>query len=258
MSSATWTPAALSRERRRLAGSCWRVVEAQHRVSTMKLVDTVEEQSVLEFLLDHTKPPIPADCRQLHYLLFTPFRYGTRYPEGSRFRRAGHTAGVFYASETAATAIAEMAFHRLLFFHDSPETPWPVNAAEHTVFPVAFKSRSALDLTRAPLKRDRMLWTHPTDYHACQELADHAREAGVNVLRYESARAGASPGSINTALLSCGAFASRKPGTRQTWRLHFNAHGVRAIGDAADQRLEFGHDAFAGDPRIAAIRWERY
>ena len=97
MSSATWTQTALSRERRRRSGSCWRIVESQYRVSTMKLVDTADEQATLELLLDQTKPPVPAECRGLDYLLFTPFRYGAPYPNGSRFRRAGLTAGVFYA-----------------------------------------------------------------------------------------------------------------------------------------------------------------
>src|SRR5437762_10637003 len=137
MPSPTWTPAALSSERRRLAGQCWRLVEAQHRVSTMKLVDTLAEQSALESLVDASKPPVPPDCRRLHYLLSTPFRYGAPYPAGSRFRRAGLTPGVFYASQTAPTAVAEMAFHRLLFFADSPHTPWPVNATEYTAFMAA-------------------------------------------------------------------------------------------------------------------------
>ena len=87
MSSNTWTPAALSSEARALSGTCWRLVEAQHRVSTLKLVDTVEEQSVLEDLIQNTKPVLPAECAHLHYLLCTPFRYGAVYPAGSRFRR---------------------------------------------------------------------------------------------------------------------------------------------------------------------------
>src|SRR5437867_13020685 len=140
MSSGTWTRAALSRERRRWSGACWRVVESQYRVSTMKLVDSVEEQEALELLLETTKPPVPADCRQLHYLLFTPFRYGAPYPNGSRFRRAGFTPGVFYASETPMTAVIEMAFHRLLLFADSPDTPWPVNAGEYTAFSASYKT----------------------------------------------------------------------------------------------------------------------
>src|SRR5437867_13418490 len=200
MSSGTWTRAALSRERRRWTGTCWQVVESQYRVSTMKLVDTVEEQEALELLLEASKPPIPEDCRQLHYLLFTPFRYGAPYPDGSRFRRAGFTPGVFYASESPETAVAEMAFHRLLFFADSPDTPWPVNAAEHTAFSVAYRTGGGLDLTRAPLHRDRALWTAPSEYGACQDLADSARSADVDVLRYESVRDPASTG-VNIALL---------------------------------------------------------
>ncbi|MDO9306326.1 MAG: RES domain-containing protein, partial [Mesorhizobium sp.] len=43
MSLPIWTPAALRSEARPLEGRCWRLVEAQHRVSTMKLVDTLEE-----------------------------------------------------------------------------------------------------------------------------------------------------------------------------------------------------------------------
>jgi hypothetical protein len=254
---ATWTPAALSRERRPLAGACWRVVEAQHRVSTMKLVDTLEEQTVLETLLDVTKPPVPPECRHLDYLLFTPFRYGAPYPTGSRFRRPGFTPPVFYASESAPTAIAEMAFHRLLFFADSPKTPWPVNAGEFTVFSAAYKTDAALDLTSDPLKRDRARWTDSVDYAACQELADSARTAGAEVIRYESVRDTADPPGANIAILTCRAFAARKPAARQTWRMHLGPRGVRAMCDFPEQRRGFPRDAFATDPRIAALQWDR-
>ena len=121
----------------------------------MKLVDTLDEQNLLEILVEDTKPPIPAECCHLHSLLFTPFRYGAPYPEGSRLRRAGVTPGVFYGSKKPATAIAEMAFHRLLFFAESPDTPWPTNAGEYTAFSVKFRTAAALDLTKPPLDRDR-------------------------------------------------------------------------------------------------------
>lgn len=254
MRSPTWTRAALSSERRRLAGAAWRVVEAQHRVSTMKLVDTLAEQSVLESLIDATKPPLPPECRRLHYLLSTPFRYGAPYPSGSRFRRAGFTPGVFYASRTVATAVAELAFHRLLFYADSPATPWPSDAGDYTAFSSRFRTQAGLDLTTPPLSADRARWTHPTDYAPCQALADVAREAAVDVLRYASAR---DAHGVNVALLSCRAFAAGEPLERQTWRLGFNAHGVRAVCSFPEARLEFARDAFAADPRIAAMRWER-
>ena len=229
------------------------MVEAQHVVSTMALVDTLEEQQLLEQLLDASKPPVPPDCRHLHYLLATPFRYGSMYPTGSRFRRAGLTPGVFYASQTVATAIAEMAFHRLLFFAESPDTPWPASAGEYTAFAVRFSTSRGLDLTAAPFDRQQARWAHPTDYTDCQALADTARATGAQVLRYVSARA---PGR-NIALLTCAAFTSRAPLERQVWRLHVGAPGVRAICAFPEQRLGFDRAAFANDPRIAAMHWLR-
>src|SRR5262245_43590065 len=108
---------------RPFSGTCWRLVEAQHRISTLKLVDRPDEQEQLEILIEATKPQIPPECRHLHYLLATPFRYGAIYPAGSRFRRAGLSEGVFYAADEPETAVAEVTFHRLLFFADSPDTP---------------------------------------------------------------------------------------------------------------------------------------
>jgi hypothetical protein len=249
----TWTPAALSSERRAFSGLCWRVVEAQHRVSTMKLVDTLSEQHLLESILDATKPPVPPECEPLHYLLSTPFRYGAPYPAGSRFRRAGLTPGVFYASANVATAVAEMAFHRLLFFADSPQTPWPADAGDYTAFSTRFRARAGLELGHPPFEAERARWTHPTDYAPCQALADAARDAGVDVLRHPSAREAAG---VNVALLTCRAFAVREPIERQTWRLGLNAHGARAVCDFPDAHLEFTRDAFANDPRIRGF-WRR-
>lgn len=257
MSSATWTPDALSSEKRRLSGPAWRVVEAQHRISTLKLVDTLAEQAHLERIIERTKPPVPAECRHLHYLLSTPFRYGAPYPRGSRFRRAGLTPGVFYASASPSTAVVEAAFHRLLFFADAPDAPWPDNAGEFTAFSVRYRTSAGLDLAVAPFARERGAWTHPTDYARCHALADAARAAGIDVLRYPSARDGRAAGATNVALMRCRAFASAAPLERQTWRIHLGVTGVRAICTFPEQRLEVGRDGFASDPRITRMRWER-
>lgn len=220
----------------------------------MKLVDTLDEQSMLEELVEATKPPVPPECQHLHYLLATPFRYGAPYPSGSRFRRAGMTPGVFYASRTSSTAMAETAFHRLLFYADSPETPWPMDAGDFTAFSVRFRSQAGIDLTAPPFDADRVRWIHPTEYGPCQALAETARVADVGVLLYRSARDAAG---VNVALLSCRAFAGRDPLERQTWHLNLNAHGARAVCEFPELRLEFTREAFAGDPRIAALRWDR-
>ena len=219
----------------------------------MALVDTLEEQALLEQVIEDSKPLVPPECREHHYLLSTPFRYGALYPDGSRFRRAGMTPGVFYASAEVPTAIAEMVFHRLLFFAESPATPWPQQAVEHTAFSVRFAARKGLDLGRAPLHRDAEAWTHPTNYDRCQDFADSARAAGVEALRYPSARSAGT----NIALLTCRAFAAREPEHLHTWRIHVGAMGARAICAHPEQRLAFDRTAFGRDPRIASLRWER-
>jgi hypothetical protein len=253
MSSRIWTPAALSSERRALSGACWRVVEAQHKVSTLKLVDTLAEQTLLEGLIEQTKPPVPPECRHLHYLLATPFRYGSAYPRGSRFRRAGITPGIYYASARVDTPIAETVFARLLFFAESPATPWPANAGQFTAFSARFSSRRGLDLMRPPLA-DKA-WTHPTDYAPCQALADAARAAAAEVIRYESVRDPAR--GANIAILNCVAFASREPVERQTWRIQLGSRGARALCEFPEARLEFSREVFAADPRIDTLAWDR-
>ena len=242
MSSPIWTPAALSSEARAYQGRVWRLVEAQHIVSTLALTDTLEEQAILENLIEGTKPIIPPECRHLHYLLATPFRYGAPYPRGSRFRRAGRTPGVFYASEQEETAVAELAFYRLLFFAESPLTPQPKSVVEFTGFSVSVATPLALDLTAAPLSRDEAAWTQRNDYTACQALADAARDAKIETLRYRSVRD--PKGGCNVALLTCSAFTEPEPQERHSWRVKFNASGVQAICEFPLQRLEFGREVF--------------
>ena len=132
MSSHTWTQDALQSELRPLQVPAWRLVEAQHVVSTLSLVDNLDEQNLLEDILEETKPPVPAECRHLDYLLSTPFRYRP-YPYGSRFRKAGLTPGVWYGAEQPETAVAEMVFYRYLFYAEGSETPFPDNPADYTL-----------------------------------------------------------------------------------------------------------------------------
>lgn len=252
MSFNTWTPDALRSEARSWRGRLWRLVEAQHRVSTMKLVETLAEQAVLEAILEETKPPIPPECRHLDYLLSTPFRYGS-YPVGSRFRRAGRTPGVWYGAEAARTAVAEMVFYRFLFFAEAPDVPWPDAPAEYTAVAARVEA-PRIDLGRPPLDADAAQWTHPTEYSACQALAETAREAGIGLIRYVSVR-DPERGS-NVAVLTCGAFIASTPVERRTWRIRIGAFGAAAICDHPPDRISFPPDAFP-DPRLAEMRWSR-
>jgi len=234
---------------------CWRLVEAQHHVSTLKLVDSIAEQGLLEDLIEATKPPLPPECRDLHYLLSTPFRYGAVYPTGSRFRRAGMSEGVFYASETPQTAVAETAFYRLLFFAESPNTPWPVNPAEYTAFSANYVTKKAIDLTKGKYGAERAKWIHLADYSHCQALADSARATKIEVIRYVSVR---DPGHrMNLALLTCRAFARPKPIDQQTWHIRLSDAGAQAICESPKSGITFDRKTFAADPRIVKLHWVR-
>ena len=208
---------------------------------------------MLEDLIEKAKPPVPVECRGLDWLLSTPFRYDAPYPIGSRFRRAGRTAGVFYAAEAPQTAVAEMAFHRLLFFANSPATPWPVNPAEMTAFSAAVRTERSLDLTEPPLAADS--WRDPVDYGPCQALADAAREAGAETLRYSSVRDPQRRAAV--AVLACNAFAKTKPLERRTWKIGLSAAGAQAICEFPRERLEFDRAAFASDRRLNQMNWSR-
>lgn len=213
-----WTPTALASEARTLGGEGWRAVEYQHAFATRRLVGSQADQELLEEIVEGVKPPLPPEAAGLDYLLATPFRYDAPYPVGSRFRPAGPSEGVFYASETPRTALAELCHYRMRFFRESPQTQLPMRAHTLTVFAAAYHSESALDLTLPPLDRDRVLWTDPTDYTATQQLAASARAAALEVIRYASVRD--PEAGINLALLTPGVFTHREPVARQTWSMY--------------------------------------
>lgn len=245
-----WTPSVLAPELHPARGTAWRAVEDQHGSAGRRLVDTLAEQGVLEEILEESRPPVPGPCLRLHHLLQTPFRHDAPPPGGSRFRRRGDHRGVLYASAHIAAALAEAAFWRLLFFMASGARVTPRNTAVLTVFGVDYRTERCLDLAAPPLDADRPAWTAPAEYGPTQALAEAARDAGAEVLRYESVRD--PERHRNVAILSCAAFAGRQPSSQQTWRLWIDADGAdarRAVGD--EPPLVFAREVFANDPRIA-------
>jgi hypothetical protein len=160
----------------------WRGVEAQHFVSTMKLVDSLAEQGELESILEASKPALPAATGQ-HYLLSTPFRYPS--PPPSRFRPAG-ALGVWYGAESVETACTELAYWRWRFLMDSDGLRTSELIAEFSLFRAKVNG-SAVDLSVEPWDTRRSDWTSD-DYSACLALAAEARRREVQWIRYWSAR----------------------------------------------------------------------
>lgn len=203
----------------------WRGVEAQHVVSTMRLVDSRHEQDVLEALLEGSKPPAPLMKTQKHFLIFTPFRYRPRHP--SRFRSGGKL-GLWYGAEELFAACAEVAYWQHRFVMDSVGLTKGDVMTEHTFFQAAIDG-AAIDLMAPPWVAARIAWTHGSDYTHTQAVAEAASERGVQWICYESVRA---PGHRCAAVLDVDALDMvAKGATQQTWRCKANRHAVMMVHD---------------------------
>lgn len=236
-----WTSTELASEHGAYVGRVWRVVEAQHRISTNRLATNLDDQHMLELLAEEVKPQIPESARHLDFLLASPFRYGHR--QASRFRRANERPGIFYASERESTAIAETAYWRLRFFSRSPGFTPPSTTTEYTSFSVKLDASRGIDLTTTPFAAAAELWNRPYDYIACQELAAAAREADTQVIRTMSVRDPAHR--CNVVVLDPTAFAERCPQRGKTWHLRFEAGQLVALAAfPSDERFVFSVSAF--------------
>lgn len=221
MSYTTWTPPAPLPEVHTWSGWAWRMVEAQYVASTMKLVDSIAEQDVLEALLDSNKPDLPINAANLDYLLAAPFRYAAR-AGGSRFR-AETDPGVFYGAENTATACAELGYWRWKFLRDAPNLD-NLQPVAHTAFRTKIAS-DVVDLRKPPYDQNAAIWLHPADYQPTQAFAKLARSQNLGGIIYQSVRHPEPRWCI--AILTPTAFVSRKPDKqRQTWWLSVQQDAV--------------------------------
>lgn len=223
------------------SGMLWRLVEAQHRISTNRLAADGEDQALLEQLVEEVKPTMPRAARGLHYLLATPFRYG--HARSSRFRRAGERPGIFYASEQVGTAVAETAYWRLRFFSRSPGFVPPSTVVEYSAFTISADAKRTIDLTAPPFADAAALWEDPDDYSACQQLAARARHIDAQAIRYASVRDPMRR--ANLALFDPAIFTAPMPRIEQSW--HFRYENARLTAFAAfpsSERYSFTFEQF--------------
>ncbi|WP_119343854.1 RES family NAD+ phosphorylase [Facilibium subflavum] len=197
-----------------IKGKLNRIVESQEMVATQGLVDTLDEQEVLENMLETSKPSLLDEASDYSYLLFTPFRYPP-LEYGSRFNTVNEPS-LFYGSLEVATCMAECAFYRLKFFH-SMSVPPPNNiTTQHTLFTVNFGSDQGLNLTKPPFKSYTDRISHISDYAFSQKLGRHLRENNdIECFLYQSAR---DPDKgLNAALFTPKVFKTYKPNSTQQW-----------------------------------------
>jgi hypothetical protein len=211
------------------------VVEAQHLVSTRKLVDSNEEQIMLEEMIDSVKPPDITKGR-IHYLLFTPFRYPPLL-HGSRFGTK-HDRGIWYGSVELRSAFAEVAYYRLVFIEGSAADLGTVTTPL-TAFTATIRALRGIDLTTAPFNKHRAKIASPSHYESSQQLGADMRSAGVEAFRYPSARDAG--GGVNIGVIAPSVFGRSKPKLLQTWHCSATRERVDfARGDYFDRtRFEF-------------------
>lgn len=221
----------------------WRVVEAQHVNSTRKLVDSDDEQELLEALIDTVKPPRPKGLSEsgLHYLLWTPFRhpplkYGSRF--GTRLEE-----GIWYGAESQRTAFSERAYYRLLFL-EGTEASLGLLTQMLTVFQAQVKTARGTDLTEPPFDAHERLISSPASYEHSQPLGTALRAQQVEVIRFRSARD--AQGGTNLGLF-VPAFASKQPMNEQSWRCTATTDRVEfmpLVASSSRVRAQFEREAF--------------
>lgn len=213
MSSSIWMQCEGDSRKQSLEITAWRVVEAQHQLSTRKLVDSAEEQILLEEMIESSKPPAIA-AHQLHYLLSTPFRYPP-LRHGSRFG-GRYEMGIWYSAEQLETAFAEVAYYRFVLIAGTT-AELGMLATPLTAFTVNVRSASAIDLTGEPFVQFEADISSPVAYDASQALGSTMRACDVEACRYVSARA--RERGKNVAVFTPSVFRKVRPRGFETWQL---------------------------------------
>lgn len=231
-----------------LRGRLVRVVESQEQVATLQLVDSLAEQSLLEELLETSKPPLPQSAEPLHYLLKTPFRYpplrwGSRF--GTRLEPS-----LFYAALHLETAMAEAAYYRFVLWSGmlSPPPSGRI-VSEHASFEARYQVARGIQLQAAPFSRFEQVLSHVSDYRSTQALGAEMRRAGVEAFEYRSARC--PQGGSNVALYTAQALAEKRPRNLVHWLCETTAAYVAFKNAQAPDRLRvFQWDAFLQEGQL--------
>ena len=214
MSQAIWTQCEQEFKFSSYGGMPWRVVEAQHVIATRKLVDSDEEQQILEDLIEAAKPPRPYDegCTRYHYLIWTPFRYpplkhGLRF--GSMDRK-----GLWYGSEGLETAFSEKAYYTFLFRSGST-ADFGTFDATITAFCIHVQTKACAKLTQPPFLKFEKELSSPASYVATQPLGSALRDHGAEIICFKSARCPS--GGTNLAVTGISVFQDTAPRETSTW-----------------------------------------
>ncbi|MBS0358089.1 MAG: RES family NAD+ phosphorylase [Proteobacteria bacterium] len=217
-----------------------RVVEAQHKSTTRKLVDSEMEHEILESMIETAKPVFSQeDYKKLNYLLWTPFRYPP-LKHGSRFG-SRYEPSLWYGSLELNTALAEVAFYRLRFIRDT-KAELKYCDISLTAFSVPVKTSRGIDLTKKPFQTHQEKISSKHDYTDSQKLGSDMRHAAVEAFIYFSART--EKFEKNIGIFTPKVFEHAQPNKEfQTWRCIANRNGVDFIREDISGKMNVNFSA---------------
>lgn len=216
-----------------LMGKLVRVVESQEQIATRELVDSLDEQALLEDMLERSKPVLPPGLAKLHYLLATPFRYPP-LPHGSRFG-SRFEPGLLYGSKTVPTVLAETAYYRFVFWSGMAQPPRSGKLrTQHTLFAASYRTAKGLSLYKQPFSKYQQVLTAADDYRSTQQLGTAMRNADIEAFEYISSRDPEQ--GLNVALIYHRALGSRRPLYQQRW-LCETTHQVVSFSSRESDRV---------------------
>lgn len=230
-----------------LSGKLIRVVESQEQIATNHLVETLEEQQLLEQLLEDNKPLSNHRDSPLHYLLTTPFRYPPlKY--GSRFGKKSEPS-LLYGSKNIGTALAETAYYRFVFWLGMA-TPPPSNKfiTQHTVWGANYFTTKGMALHKPPFEHYQQQLAAPDSYQASQALGAELRTFGIEAFEFISARD--LDKGLNIALFNAKAFRTQQPTFQQQWLCETSAASVSFYLTGQQAIYSFQREQFLADKKF--------
>ena len=239
-----------------LKGTLMRLVESQEHVATMSMVDTLDEQALLEDMLEGSKPPYSADTSsdnlaKYDYLLKSPFRYPP-LKWGSRFGQT-HERSLFYGATNATTVLAESAYYRFIFWYSmhSDQSITPPKAminTQHSMFAADYQTERGIQLQAPPFNEYQTSLTHPQDYSASQTIGTAMRNADVQAFEYTSARDEQQGTCV--ALFTIEAMKSKKPKNLTRWQCQLTADEVSFKQVGQREVIRFALEGFLVDGEL--------
>jgi len=226
--------------------TAWRIVELQEKTSTRKLVDSIEEQKVLEELIDDSKPPLLREEAHFHPLLYTPFRYPP-LKNGSRFGKKSEPS-LWYGSLNTQTSMAEKAYYQLAFINASAGN-FEMVISPMTIFSVKLNIVKGVRLHESPFLKYQNHISSPSSYQWSQFLGKQMRDHHLDGFLFASARDRKK--GINVGLFKINSFANKQPNATsfQMWQCHTTKNFVEFIrmGSINDQAYFYARENFIVD-----------